>query len=239
MICPALFKQMFLPACCFFLLPNNALSQTNQSDLRLGFWHEIGLDFAPFVRGQQGISLLYKHKIESVAGGKWHKQDVLRALAGFYTDPINANDFSYRRGDTLFVRNSVGDAKRYFISVGAERQYDQKKFRFSFGGEIGYRGSIYKPDIRVDATVNGTPISSDLSQGKVTSRAPEVGVFGGCHFFILPRFSIGLELCCSFGIDFSTSSIIRNGQVTSSNDSRSYYLGPNNLLRLLYLGYHF
>ncbi len=235
---PNFFKKLLLPAFCLFLLINNTWSQENQPTSTTRFPNQIGLDFAPFVRGQQGLGLIYKHKIGRVKVKKWQKQSALRAVAGFYKDPIDPYNFPYHRGDTTFVHDGGGDANRYFISVGMERQLDRKKFRFYFGGDIGYRGSTYKSTTYINATVNNTTFLYDSYGGDVISNAPIVSAFVGCNYFILPRLSVGVEAQIAFSIDFSTSKIIRDGQAGTPYKS-TVFEGANDLLRFLYLSYHF
>ena len=203
-----------------------------------GFIHEIGVDAAPFLRGQQGVSLLYKHEAGQVKVGQWQKCNAIRLLAGFYNEEIVSDDLPYQKGDTTFMRYSVGDKNTFYINIGMERQFTKNKLRFYAGGDIGFRGSIYKPDTRIDAIVNGSTFLYDIYQGEVTARTLEASVFGGCNFFFLPRFSIGLELNYSLGIELSTSKIIRNGEPSSPNEQTTF-VGSADFPRLLYLSYHF
>ena len=221
---------------CFLCLATPCISQ--QDTLIKGYPNEIGLDFAPFLRGQQGLSLLYKHEAGHLKTGEWQKRNAVRVLAGFYKEELSSDDLPYVKGDTTFTRYSTGDANNYFINLGIERQLTKRKFRFYFGADIGFHGSFYKSDTRVDAIVNGSTFPYDSYQGEVTARTLEASAFGGCNFFFLPRFSIGLELYYSLGIELSTSKIIRNGEVSSSNEQTTF-VGVTDWPRLLYLSYHF
>ncbi|HRI58768.1 MAG TPA: hypothetical protein PK228_03570 [Saprospiraceae bacterium] len=203
-----------------------------------GFIHEIGVDFAPFLRGQQGVSLLYKHEAGQAKVGHWQKRNAVRILAGFYQEEINTDGLPYQKGDTTFVQYSTGDENTLFVNIGIERQFAQNKLRFYAGGDIGYRGSIYKPDTRIEITINGNTFPHDSFSGKVNTRTLEASAFGGFNFFFLPQFSIGLELNYSLGIEFSSAKIIRNGEETSPNEQTTF-VGSADFPRLLYLSYHF
>ncbi len=204
-----------------------------------GLSHEIGLDFAPFVRGQQGLSLLYKQKLGQTTTHNWQKQTAFRLLTGFYKEPIGSDGLPYQKGDTIFVQNSVGDANRYFINMGVERQLIKNKFRFYYGGDIGFRGSVSNLETQVDATANGSTFPYDEHNGEVTTRAAELSAFAGCNYFFLPRFSIGLEVFYSVGIEFSTAKIIRDGEEVGAPHQQATFVGSTNFPRLLYLSFHF
>lgn len=202
------------------------------------FSNEIGLDLSPFLRGQQGGSLLYKHEAGLMKVGQWQKQNAVRILAGYYREEIVGDGLPYLRGDTTFHRYSAGDQHTVFVSIGVERQLTKNKLRFYFGGDIGYRGSVYKPDTRIEITINGITFPYDSYSGQVNTRALEASALGGCNFFFLPRFSIGLELNYSLGIEFSSAKTTRSGESTSPNEQTTL-VGSADLPRLLYLSYHF
>ncbi len=239
MTCSAFFKKPLPLFCCFFLLVHTAQSQDNQPALAPGFLNEIGLDFAPFVRGQQGGSLIYKHRIGSVKVKKWQKQTALRVVAGFYKDPIVAGDYQYQRNDTLFkVGSNAYKANRFFADIGLERQLDRNRFRFYYGAEVGYRGSRSKPVSRIEAIVQDTAFVYSVTQTNFIRNGPEVSVFSGGQYRFLPHFSLGLEVHLSFGLEFNTNERVRNNGPVAT-DRNLVFVGATNLLHLLYLSYHF
>lgn len=204
-----------------------------------GAEREIGLDFSPFVRGQAGLSLLYKHGIGLEKVALWKKRSALRLLAGFHTENNDTEAPLYKIGDTTFIHSSTGRLQHYFFAMGIENQLTKgDKFRFYYGGDLGMRSTLHKPETRIDAIVNGATLPYDSYQGKVTTRSIELYVFGGVAYFFKPWLSVGLELYYSLGIEFSNSKIIRNGQAVSGNEQTTF-VGSAEFPRLLYLSYHF
>ena len=236
---PSFFKKPLSFAICFFLLFQYAQSQDNQPILAPRFLHEIGLDFAPFVRGQQGGSLIYKHKIGAVKVKKWRKQSALRLITGFYKNPIEQSTYQSLRNDTVFAESAGAyKANRYFVDIGFERQLDRNKLRFYYGAEVGYQGGTSNPVRHTEASVNGASFPYDFTQSKRRRNGPEISAFAGGNYFFLPHFSIGLEVHFTYGIDFSTTRTFRNGEMIRS-DQNIVFVGATNLLHLLYLSYHF
>lgn len=239
MPCPSFFNKPLFFACCCLLIVQYAQSQSTQPVLATGFPNEIGLDVAPFVRGQQGGALIYKHRIGSVKVKKWQKQSALRVVAGFYKDRIVAGGYQYQRSDTLFaVGGHTYKANRYFADIGLERQLDRNRFRFYYGAEVGYRGSSSKPVSRIEAIVQDTAFLYSVTQHNFIRNGPEVSVFSGGQYRFLPHFSLGLEIHFSYGIEFNTNKSVRNSGAVST-DKNIVFVGATNLLHLLYLSYHF
>jgi len=232
------FRKSLLLTLGIFLL-QSAQAQSTQAEPAPHFKHEIGLDFAPFVRGQQGASLIYKHKIGAVKTKKWQKQSALRLVAGFYKDGINAYESHYQRSDTAFVLNGKPhDTNRYFVDIGFERQLDRNKFRFFYGAEVGYQSAVYESATTTQATVQGSVFPYDSTRYNATAHGPEASIFAGANYFFLPHFSIGLEVHLSYGVEFDTQKATSNRYGNRTYQS-TVFVSTLDLLHLLYLGYYF
>lgn len=201
------------------------------------FSNETGLDFAAFLHGNQGVSIIYKKQIGQTHIEKWQKRNAFRVLAGWYRYDTG-NRYTYLRNDSTFATSSSGEGNRYFANAGWERQLTKNKFRFYFGADAGYGYNFYKSDNHTDIAVNGAAAGSDFYNGEVTTHRIEIAAFAGCNYFFFPRFSAGLELHVPVALEFSDSKIIRNGEVRIVNDNTIFSSG-NDWPRLLYLSYHF
>ncbi len=232
-------KLCFLPICFLLLLTKTALAQTELVSPKSAFKNEIGLDFAPFVNGDRGVSLLYIRQIGPVKVKKWQKQSALRLVAGYYKDPIHPNNFDFLQPNPSFKTiYEPYDANRHFASVGYERQLDRHSFRFYYGGEVGYRGGNGQSVSHEDSIVNGVNKVQSVRNSKWTAKGPEAAVFSGVNYFFLPHFSIGLEIHISYGIEFYNSESVRDNQAPYQYDNTTF-IGTTDLLHFLYVSYHF
>lgn len=222
---------------CFFGLTTPGASQQQATPAANGFSNEIGLDFASFLHGNQGVGIIYKKRIGQTHIAKWQKRNAFRVLAGFYRYDTD-NAISIIHNDSTFNTNSSGRGDWYLINAGWERQLTKSKFRFYFGADAGYGYNSYKSDNHTDITANGVPVGSDFYNGEVTTHRVEIVPFAGCNYFFFSRFSAGLELHIPVAMEFSNSRIIRNGEVNLEDDNTIFSSG-NDWPRLLYLSYHF
>ena|GEM_PF-3310549 len=223
------------PLAFLFLFCQNGISQESRP---FRYSNEIGVDFAPFLRGQSGASLLYKHSLGKTTDLEGRKRYALRLLLGYYEDPNNGSSFFRHVEDTTFYFEHTGRSKHQFLRLGTELQIRKKNFRFNIGADLGYRYRTSMLDHQTIAEVDGVRFASDPHQSKHQANVVEASILAGVSYFFLPRFSVGLEANCSAGIEFSKSNTIRNGVTTFANRNTIFEIDIS-LWRLLYLSYHF
>lgn len=230
--------KTFITTCCFFTLLPICWCQEPTPPIKSGFANEIGIDFATLARGKKGTVILYKHAIGTPKSANWEKRTALRGLVGYYRESLLHSSFPRIVGDSLFIETSQGNQEHYFVNLGVERQLSRRKFRLYYGADAGYRYRKYRADTQYEAYVQGAYSSYDQQQGEVRTNRYEASVFGGGNYFIWPQLSIGLELQVAFAIEMSSSDIIRDDQVISS-DTNTLSDFSLNMPRLLYLSFHF
>ena len=222
---------ILLLLCCF-------LDSVTAQKVRPVWKNEIGFDLRSSLLQGEGIEMIIKHRLDTVGAVRTAK--TLRFLGGFFKEVIPVYSF-YRVGDTVVTRTSDHSVKRnYFLFMGLEFQKMKKRWRFYTGPEFGYHHSIYKADYLLEKKVQGSSVvlSSDVSNGEVTTRSPRVGGFAGLQYFFARRWSIGLEVSLNFGIEFTHSKTFQGGVVEGENNSIVLDLN-NQLFRLFYLSCHF
>lgn len=228
--------RAFLPLVVLFLNCQEGFSQVSRP---FRYNNDIGIDFAPFLRGESGISLLYKHSLGKTTDLERRKRYALRLLLGYYEDPNNGSSyFRPQVADTTFYFEHTGRSKHQFLRLGTELQINKKNFRFNIGADLGYRYWTSMLDHQTIAEVNGVRFATDQHQSTYKANVVEASILAGVSYFFLPRFSVGLEANCSAGLEFSKSNTIRNGVTTFSNSNTIFEVDVR-LFRLLFLNYHF
>ena len=218
-----------------FLIGQDGITQESRP-----FRHtnEIGVDFAPFVRGQTGASLLYKYSFDKKASPEQKKRFAMRVLLGYYDYPYGYSSFVKNVGDTIFLREGSGRAKHQFIRVGTELQTRKRNFRFYLGADAGYRYWTSTSEGQQIALARGTRFIIGQSEDETKSNVVEASVMAGVNYFFLPRFSVGLEANVSLAMEFSRSVVTGNNAGVLTNYNTLLELDTR-FLRLLYLSYHF
>ncbi len=80
MLHPSLLSKAVFPLAFLFLFCQNVFSQASRP---FRYSDEIGVDFAPFLRGETGASLLYKHALGKTSDPESKKRYALRLLLGY------------------------------------------------------------------------------------------------------------------------------------------------------------
>lgn len=223
---------------CLLIAFYPAFSQTTQAPRSARFSQELGVDFAPFLRGQSGASLLYKHSLAKTTDVQRKKRVALRLQLGYYEDPINDASLLTQVADTTFFQEYSGRSKHQLLRLGIETQISKKNFRLYFGADLGYRRWTELSDIDFVKLVGSQKIITESYQGDTKANVLEGSVLAGVNYFFLPRFSVGLESAISAGMESSKGQTIRNGTPTSTSvNTLLEFKLP--LIRLLYLSYHF
>ena len=81
-------------------------------------------------------------------------------------------------------------------------------------------------------------IITEEFDGESKNNVVQASILAGVQYFLLPRFSIGMEANVSAGLEFSNSRTLQNGAVVRTDKGTLFEIGPH-LFRLLYLSYHF
>lgn len=223
---------------CLFIAISPAFAQTTPASRSARFSQELGLDFAPFIQGQSGASLVYKHSLAKKADVQPKKRLALRLQLGYYEDPYNNASLTGNSGNTTFYNEYSGRTKHQLLRLGIENQINKKNFRYYFGADLGYRRWTGLSDNRSVLYTNGQQSVTDSWQGETTANVVEASVLGGINYFFLPRLSVGLETNISAGMEYSNVQTIRNGSTTSAGNSTLFEIKIP-LISLLYLSYHF
>ncbi len=232
---PSILFSAFLPLAFLFLNCQEGFSQVSRP---FRYTDDIGIDFAPFLRGEPGISLLYKHALGNTSDIELKKRFALRILLGYYESSYGYLSQYKQTVDSIYFKEGAGENTDRFISGGVELQLRKNKFRWHVGFDLGYR----------HGTSSGKSQDITESGGKrfVTARydherkynIAEGSILAGVNYFFLPRFSVGLEANLSLAIEFSKSKVLQNGMVTLQ-DSGTLFEIDTRLWRLLSLSYHF
>lgn len=204
------------------------------------FKNEIGLDAAPWARGDAGGSLILKKGLWSQTGEKKQRQNALRLIGGYYEEKYSAGVYYFRMDSLHHDFTNNGLRKIAFCYLGDELQIRYNRWQFHFGVDIGYRRIWSNADYEHRITRVGldTLIGQEFHQFKARSNGFRVGGFGGVDFFLFPRLSIGLEVLFEGGPNFERADTLENGAVTYSNKFAVFETDIK-WLRLLYLSWHF
>lgn len=203
--------------------------------LRPDFQTEIGID-AVVPLQYEGFSIVVKTRAFNRFDGK----PAWRLLGGYYQEQLYPFDFDFTRADTLFATIYGDNSKyNYFIYSGLEFHRDKRHWRFYVGPEVGFRYSVSHSQSTKTTQLVGTDslLTTAKYSANIVTQSPHIAFLGGVQFFIIPHVSIGLELNVDSGLEFS--------QIESINPlttTRSRHVSFNhriNLIRLLYLSYHF
>jgi len=222
------------PLAFLFLFCQNGLSQGGRT---FRYSNEIGVDFAPFLRGEPGISLLYKHGLGKTADLEQKKRYALRLQIGYYEYAYGYTTLRTLNMDTLSLTEGSGRTKHRFIRVGTELQVRKKNFRFHIGADLGYRYYTSMGESQLLNRVGNMSFVTEQFEHESKYNVAEASILAGINYFFLPRFSIGLEANVSAGLEFSTSKTLQNGAVLRMDKGTLFEVGPR-LLRLLTLSYH-
>jgi len=225
----------FLPLVFFFLNGREGFAQVSRP---FRYTDDIGIDFAPFLRGEPGISLLYKHGLNQTADIEKRKRLALRVLVGYYESSYG-NIAQYKQTvDSIFFREGAGNGNDRFISGGLELQLRKNKFRWHVGFDLGYRHGTSTGKSQDITESGGKRFVTDRRDHESKYNVAQGSLLAGVNYFFLPRFSIGMEANLSLAIEFSKSKVLRNGMVTLQ-DSGTLFEVDTRLWRLLSLNYHF
>ncbi len=231
-----LFRAL-LPLVFLFLNCQEGFSQVSRP---LRYTDDVGIDFAPFLRGEPGISLLYKHGLNKTADIEKRKRLALRVLVGYYESSYG-NTAQYKQTvDSIFFREGAGNGNDRFISGGLELQIRKNKFRWHLGADLGYRHASDSGKSQYFTESGGKRYVTANYDNESRYNIAEGSLLAGVNYFFLPRFSVGLEANFFLSLEFSKSKVLQNGSVVyqDQNNSTLFELGPK-FMRLLYLSYHF
>ncbi len=235
MLQSSLLPRAIFPLAFLFLFCQNVFSQGSRP---FRYSDEIGVDFAPFLRGETGASLLYKHILSKAANPESKKRYALRMLLGYYDYAYGHSSYLKQVGDSIFLTEGSGKAKHRFLNAGAELQIRKKNFRFHFGADLGYRYWTSLGESQHLTQVGGMRFITEEYDHESKANVVQGSVVGGVSYFFLPRFSIGMEANVSAAFEFSKSKLIQNGAVVFDNNNTLIEVDMH-LFRLLYLSYHF
>ncbi len=232
-------RLLFLPRVVFslaflFLFCQNGFSQTSRP---FRYSNEIGVDFAPFVRAEPGLSLLYKHGLGNTADIERRKRFALRLLLGCSEDA-----YSYSAAglgsDTTYLIEGSGRTKYSSLSTGIELQGLRKNVKFYVGADLGYQYWNSSGESQRTDMVNGMIFKTEQYEQEKKGNVVESSILAGVQYFFLSRFSIGLEANVSAGMEFSNSNLLQNGAVVRTDKGTLFEIEASPW-RLLYLSYHF
>jgi len=235
MLQSSLLPRAIFPMAFLFLFCQNVFSQGGRP---FRYSDEIGVDFAPFLRGETGASLLYKHTLGKTADPESKKRYALRLLLGYYDYAYGTTSYLKSVGDTIFLREGFGKSKHRFLNAGAEIQIRKKNFRFYFGADLGYRRWTSLGKSQDQHLVGGMRFITKEYDHENTANVVQASVLGGVSYFFLPRFSIGMEANVSAAFEFSKSKLSQNG-ANVFTDNGTLIEVDTRLFRLLYLSCHF
>jgi hypothetical protein len=233
-------RLSFLPKALFpfIFLFMNCQEGFSQESRPFRYSEDIEIDFAPFLRGEPGISLLYKHGLGKTIDAEQKKRFALRILLGYYRSSYGYSVLLDQLGDTTFLRDGSGDTKDKFLRVGTEFQVHKNNFRWHLGADLGYLYSTSLGESHDLAQVNGMSTITAQYKNEQKSNILEGAILAGVNYFFLPRFSIGLEANIIVGLEYSNAKRIQSG-VVISQDNGTVLIIDANLWRLLCLSYHF
>ncbi len=226
-------SAVFLLA-ALFLFTQKLFSQENRP-----FRHsnEIGVDFAPFLRVESGVSVLYKHALGK-KDVEAKKRYALRFLLGYYEDTYGSSRLVSQIGDTEYWRESSGRSKHRFLNAGAEMQLRRKNFRIHVGADAGYRRWTSLGKSQDITRVPGMSFITERSDAETKANVFQASILGGISYFFSPRFSVGMEANISAALEFSKTQYPQTG-VATRTDAGTLLEIDTRLFRLLYLSYHF
>lgn len=205
------------------------------------FQHELGIDLWQWAESRPGATITWKYAPGAAADKPWQNRLAFRLSGGFDRENAATNAVPMVHGDSLIQRLSSDPLKRrYFGFVGLEAQLTRRRWRFFFGGELGYRNNFYTADVekRISHRLTGEVFSSYLYQSEIRTHEARAVALGGVQFFFGRHWSIGVDLGLEGGVDFINGKTLRQGQVDLSNDSVSFVF-ETQLIRQVQLSYHF
>ena len=221
-----------------FLCVYQSHAQEEQVVEKQAYTRQIGVDFASFLRGEQGLSLLYKQAIPGNAGIFKQHQTALRIGGGFYNENVGNIILTGFRADTVITREYSGKSKVQFLRIGVENQINRKKWRFHYGADLGFRYNTTNGKHQTLERFSSQTLITDETKSNRRARTVDVSFLAGISYFIIPRLSIGIEANISSAREFSTTtSTDRNGVM--SNYTHALFEIDIQTWRLLLLSYHF
>jgi hypothetical protein len=231
----SVFSAALLLLVFFFLNSREASAQVSRP---FRYSDDIGLDFAPYLRGEPGISLLYKHALGNTSDIELKKRFALRILLGFYESSYGYLSQFRQIADTTFFFEGAGENTDRYISGGVELQLRKNKFRWHVGFDLGYRRGTSSGKSQDITESGGKRFVTARRDHESKYNVAEGSILAGVNYFFLPRFSVGIEANLSLAIEFSKSKVLQNGMVTLQ-DSGTLFEVDTRLWRLLSLNYHF
>ncbi len=224
----------FLPLVFLFLNCQEGFSQVSRP---FRYNNDIGIDFAPFLRGEPGISLLYKHGLNKTADIEKRKRLALRMLVGYYESSYGYTTLYKQTVDSIFFKEGAGNRNDRFISGGLEFQIRKNKFRWHLGADLGYRHASASGKSQDFTQSGGKRYVTANYDNETKYNIAEGSILAGVNYFFLPRFSIGLEADFSLAMEFSKSKVLQNGSVLFQDHGTLIEVGPR--FKTLHLSYHF
>ncbi|MDO8366068.1 MAG: hypothetical protein Q7T20_04660 [Saprospiraceae bacterium] len=233
-------RLSFLPKAVFplaflFLFGQQVFSQESRP---FRYSDEIGIGFSPILRGQTGVSLLYKYALRKSTDVERRKRYALRVLLGYYDEPYNSSSFRKVVADTIFLIEGSGQSMHRFINTGMELQTLKKNFRFYVGADLGYRYWTSASESQYISQVKDVRFITEEFDYKSKNNVVQASILVGVNYFFTPRFSVGLEANFSAALEFSNSKLLQAGSVVR-NDKGTLLEMETRLWRLLYMSYHF
>lgn len=226
--------RAFLPLVVLFLNCQEGFSQVGRP---FRYNNDIGIDFAPFLRGEPGISLLYKHGLNKTADIEKRKRLALRVLVGYYESSYGYTSLYKQTVDSIFFKEGAGNRNDRFISGGLELQIRKNKFRWHLGADLGYRHASNSGKSQDFTQSGGKRYVTANYDNETKYNIAEGSILAGVNYFFLPRFSIGLEADFSLAMEFSKSKVLQNGSVLFQDHGTLIEVGPR--FKTLHLSYHF
>jgi hypothetical protein len=219
----------------FFLNGREGLSQVSRP---FRYSDDIGLDFAPYLRGEPGISLLYKHALGNTSDIELKKRFAMRVLLGYYNTSYGYFSQYKQIVDSIYFKEGSGSRNDRYISGGIELQFRKNKFRWHVGFDLGYRQGTSSGKSQDITESGGKRFVTARYDNESKYNVAEGSILAGVNYFFLPRFSIGLEANSSLALEFSKSKVLQSGSVFGEDSGFLFELEPR-FWRLLSLNYHF
>ena len=202
---------------------------------------ELGIDLWQWAGQRPGATLLWKYARAAASDRPWQNRLAFRLSGGFDREKVAAAAVPRVHGDSLIQYLSTDPLKRrYFGFAGLEAQLTRGRWRFFYGGELGYRNNFYTAEVeqRISHRVTGELFSSLQYRNEIRTHEARAAAFGGVQFFFGKHWSIGTEIGLESGVDFSNTKTRRPGQADRSNDSVTFVFDMQPI-RQVYVSYHF
>jgi hypothetical protein len=179
----------------------NAFNGTQNNSLNFGSTH---LFFKYFLSDNSSIRL----KLDLYNSTTFNK-NYSRDDAAFLVDPLTKAQV-----EDLYTSYS----KNNFFSLGYQMYVGENRLRGFFGADLGYGFNSSKVLYQYGNTMNGdnpapttnlglgqfNPTERNLLYRSGTTHTIGFGVFTGAEYYIMPKFSIGLEVGISFRMSSTT-----------------------------------